>query len=139
MYNQKYEITCCITSSIIIITSTYILIKTDNFIIVFIILAGTTSFFTRIYRIIKKEYVMDHPLVYTDITFAILAFGSFIFYPFDTRVYYPVLYSFFLMIIAAIMSWNIFPVHLVEESFYFQSAGHIMISFSLLYYIIFLK
>ena len=139
MYIANYEILCCITSLIIATTSTYILIITNKYIIIFIILAGTTSYFTRLYRIIKQEYVMDHPLVYADIFFAILAFGSFIFYPFDSRVYYPVIDSFILMIIAAIMSWDIFPVNLVEESFYFQSAGHIVISFTLCYLILFMK
>ena len=37
-------------------------------------------------------------------------------------------------VIAAIMSWNIFPFNLVQESFFFQLLGHIIISISLLYY-----
>ena len=106
--------------------------------IIFIILAGTTSYFTRLYRIIEQKYVMNHPLVYADIFCAILAFVSFIFYPFDLRVYYPVIGSFILMIMAAIMSWDIFPVNLVKESFYLQSAGHIIISFILCYLVIFM-
>ena len=43
------------------------------------------------------------------------------------------------MIIAAIMSWDIFPYNLVPESFFFQLAGHIVISISLLNYAIELK
>ena len=79
---------------------------------------------------------MKHPLVYADIICAILAFGSFIIFPFDTTVYYPVIGSFILMIVAAIMSWNIFPIHLIKESFYLQSTGHIIISGSLIYSIV---
>ena len=139
MYVEKYELLCCITSWTIATTSTYILIITDNNMIIFIIIAGATSYFTRLYRIIKEEYVMNHPLVYADIIFANLAFVSFIFYPFDTRIYYPVMGSFVLMIIAAIMSWNIFPINLVKESFYFQSTGHIIISSTLCYFILFMK
>ena len=86
MYVEKYEILCCITSWIIATTSTYILIITNNNMIIFIILAGTTSYFTTLYRIIEQEYVMNHPLVYADIFCAILAFVSFVFYPFDLRV-----------------------------------------------------
>jgi len=138
MYNEKYEILCSITSGIIIITSTGIFIWTENYIIFFIIAAGTTSLCTRLYRIAKKEYIMNHPLVYADIACAIAAFSSFIIKPFDMRIYYPVICSFILMIIAAIMSWNIFPVHLVKESFYFQTAGHLGISSTLSYYAIFL-
>jgi hypothetical protein len=138
MYVEKYEILCFTTSWIIAATSTYILIITNNNMIIFIILAGTTSYFTRLYRIIEQEYVMNHPLVYADIFSAILAFVSFILYPFDRRVYYQVIGSFILMIIAAIMSWDIFPVNLVKESFYFQSAGHIIISSTLCYLVIFM-
>ena len=139
MYIKKYEILCCITSYIITTTSTYILILTDKYIIIFIIVAGITSFFTRLYRIMKEEYVMNHPLVHADIFFAILAFASFIFFPFDSLIYYPAIGSFILMIVAAIMSWNIFPVNLVKKSFYFQSIGHIIICFCLLYYILSMK
>ena len=138
MYIEKYKILCCTTSWIIAVTSTYIYIITNNIMIIFIILAGTTSYFTRLYRIIEQEYVMNHPLVYADIFCAIIAFGSFLFYPFDSRVYYPVIGSFILMTIAAIMSWKIFPVNLVKESFYFQSAGHIIISSTLCYLVLFM-
>ena len=138
MYNKNYEILCSITSSIIIITSSYILIKTDKNIIIFITLAGATSLVTRVYRIVQKEYIMNHPLVYMDIFFSILAFGTFIYDPVDLNIYNPIIFAFFLMIIAAIMSWNIFPFYLIQESFYFQLTGHIIITFSLLYYIVFL-
>ena len=133
MYVQKYEIACSITSSIIVITSTYIMIITKNYIIIFITLAGLTSLLTRLYRIKKKAYVMNHWLVYSDIFFSILAFSSFLYKPFEVTIYYNVIISFILMIIAAIMSWNIFPINLVEESFYFQFTGHAIISVSLIY------
>ena len=135
MYIKKYEILCTLTSGIIVITSTYILIETEKYIIICIIFSGVTSCATRLYRIYKEEYVMDHPIVYTGVTLAMVAFSSFILAPFDSRIYYPVIYSFCLMIVAAIMSWDIFPLHLIEESFYFQSAGHVLISFTLIYYI----
>ena len=139
MYNEKYEILCCVTSYIITTTSIIIFINTENVIIIFIIISGTISLLTRLYRLYKEEYVMNHPLVYADIIFAIIAFCTFIVYPFDQIIYYPIVISFSLMIIAAIMSWNIFPIHLIKESFYFQSTGHIIISFTLCYYIFFIE
>ena len=138
MYNETYEIACLITSEIITITSISIIIIDKNFLIIFITLAGITSFLTRLYRIIKEEYIIDHPLVYMDIFFAILAFGTFIYDPFDIEIYYPVMFAFFLMIIAAVMSWKIFPFNLVQESFYLQFTGHFIISYSLFYYLLFL-
>ena len=138
MYNEIYEILCLITSLIIIVTSICIIIIDERHILIFVTLSGIISFLTRLYRIIKKEYITDHPLVYTDIFFAILAFGSFIYDPLDIHIYYLIIFAFFLMIIAAIMSWNIFQFNLVQESFYLQLTGHILISYSLLYYVLFL-
>ena len=133
MYNQYYEVSCTITSIIIIISSTYILIITSKYMVIFIILSGIASCLTRLYRIKWKEYIMDDPIVYVDILFAIMAFCTYIIEPFTVTVYYPIIAAFILMIIAAIMSWNIFPFKLVEESFVFQLLGHIIISISLIY------
>ena len=103
--------------------------------IIFIIISGFLSCLTRLYRIRWKEYIMDHPLVYIDILFAILAFITYLVVPCIPSLYYPIVWAFVLMIIAAIMSWNIFSINLVQESFFFQLLGHIIISISLLYYI----
>ena len=137
MYNQAYEIAAATNSIIIIVTSTYILIITDNYLAVFIILSGAMSFLTRAYRIKCKEYVMNHPIVYMDIGAAILVFLTYIYDPIIICIYYPILFAFGLMIIAAIMSWKIFTIDLVEESFIFQLTGHIIISCSLISAIIY--
>jgi hypothetical protein len=136
MYIESYEIATTVTSAIIMSTSIYILYCDHNYMIIFIILSGFLSCLTRLYRIKQKEYIMDHPLVYMDIIFAILAFITYLWAPSVPSLYYPILWAFILMIIAAIMSWNIFSINLVKESFFFQLLGHIIISVSLLYYII---
>ena len=134
MYIQEYEISATITSTIIVVSSSYILIITNDYRIIFIILSGSLSCLTRLYRIALQEYIMDHPLVYMDIVFAILAFTTYIYNPYILSLYYEILFAFILMIIAAIMSWDIFPYNLVPESFFFQLTGHIIISISLLNY-----
>jgi len=138
MYIEIYEGAAALTSSIITTTSTYIFVVTNNYYVIFIIVSGTTSFATRLYRIDQQEYVMDHPLVYADIGFAIAAGISYICEPFTMTIYYPLVFAFGLMIIAAIMSWDIFPFKLIKESFIFQLTGHIIISSSLLYYTIYI-
>jgi hypothetical protein len=136
MYNESYEKSAALTSLIITTTSYYIFTINKNCYVIFIISAGATSLVTRLYRIYKKEYIMDHPLVYTDITIASLACISYIYNPFTLIIYYPLVIAFGLMVIAAIMSWNLFYVNLVQESFIFQLSGHIIISSSLVYYAI---
>ena len=131
MYNQTYEICAAINSVVIIVTSTYIFIITENYNTIFIILSGTMSYITRLYRIIHQEYVMNHPIVYLDIISAIIVFVTYIYDPYIECIYYYVLCAFGLMIIAAIMSWDIFSINLVQESFYLQFLGHIIISISL--------
>jgi len=138
MYVELYEETAAFTSFIIATTSTYIFVVTNNYYVIFIIVSGTTSLATRLYRIDQQEYIMDHPLVYADIGFAIAACISYIGKPFTMTIYFPLVSAFCLMIIAAIMSWNIFPIKLVKESFVFQMLGHIIISSSLLYYTIYI-
>ena len=138
MFNKQYEISCLITSFIITASSLCIVIVEEKQLIIFVTLSGFTSFLTRFYRILKEEYIMDHPIVYTDILFAIIAFSTFIYEPLDIHINYLIIFAFVLMIIAAIMSWSIFPVNLVQESFYFQLSGHILISYSLLYYVLFI-
>jgi hypothetical protein len=135
MYIESYEISAAITSTIIMGASLYILYRDHNYMIIFIIISGFLSCLTRLYRIRWKEYIMDHPLVYIDILFAILAFITYLVVPCIPSLYYPIVWAFVLMIIAAIMSWNIFSINLVQESFFFQLLGHIIISISLLYYI----
>ena len=137
MYIEIYEASAAMTSYIIATTSTYIFIITNDYYVILIIISGAISFATRLYRIDQQEYIMDHPLVYADIGFAITACISYLYMPFTLTIYYPLAIAFSLMIIAAIMSWNIFPFKLVKESFIFQMSGHIIISSSLLYYIIF--
>ncbi len=138
MYIEKYEASAAFTSSIIATTATYIFAVTNNYYVIFIIVSGTTSFATRFYRIYQQEYVMDHPLVYADIGFAITACLSYLYNPFTRTIYTPLVLAFCLMIIAAIMSWDIFPFKLVKESFVFQLSGHIIISISLLSYPLFI-
>ena len=135
MYIESYEISAAITSIIIMGTSIYILYREHNYMIIFIIISGFLSCLTRLYRIRWKEYIMDHPLVYLDILFAILAFITYLAIPCIPSLYYPIIWAFILMIIAAIMSWNIFSINLVAESFTLQLLGHIIICISLLYYI----
>jgi hypothetical protein len=135
MYIESYEISAAVTSAIIMGTSIYILYRDHNFMIIFIIISGFLSCLTRLYRIRWKEYIMDHPLVYMDILFAILAFITYLAMPCIPSLYYPIIWAFILMIIAAIMSWNIFSINLVQESFFLQLLGHIIICISLLYYI----
>jgi hypothetical protein len=135
MYIESYEISAAVTSAIIMGTSIYILYREHNYMIIFIIISGFLSCLTRLYRIRWKEYIMDHPLVYLDILFAILAFITYLAIPCIPSLYYPIIWAFILMIIAAIMSWNIFSINLVAESFTLQLLGHIIICISLLYYI----
>ena len=136
MFNKQYEISCLITSFIITASSLCIVIVDDKPLVILVTLSGFTSLLTRFYRIYKEEYIMDHPIVYLDILLAIIAFSVFIYDPLDIYVNYLIIFSFILMITAAIMSWNIFPFGLIELSFYFQLAGHIIISYSLLYYVL---
>ena len=135
MYIESYEISAAVTSIIIMDTSIYILYREHNYMIIFIIISGFLSCLTRLYRIRWKEYIMDHPLVYMDIIFAILAFITYLTMPCIPSLYYPIIWAFILMIIAAIMSWDIFSINLVAESFTLQLLGHIIICISLLYYI----
>ena len=92
MYIQDYEISATITSCVIVVSSSYILIITNDYRIIFIILSGSLSCLTRLYRIALQEYVMDHPLVYMDILFAIFSFllpifMIHIFYRYITKYY----------------------------------------------------
>jgi hypothetical protein len=137
MYNKSYEVSASITSLIIFFSSSYILAKSHNYLLLFIILSAFFSFLTRAYRIWCREYIMLHPLVYLDIIFAITAFITYLIFPCIPSLYYAIIWAFFFMIIAALMSWGIFSVNLVEESFIFQLLGHLIIAFSLLYYIFF--
>ena len=75
---------------------------------------------------------MDSIIVYLDIIFAILAFIIYLIYPFGC--YEIILSAFCLMIIAAIMSWNIFNINLIVESFILQMIGHLLVAFSLIDY-----
>ena len=79
---------------------------------------------------------MDHLLVYLDIIFAIIAFITFLIAPFNTDIYEMILFAFILMIIAALLSWDIFSVNLgltlVPESFILQFTGHAIIAYELL-------
>jgi hypothetical protein len=136
MYCQIYEISAIYTSSIIVATSLYIIIINQINMAIFLLLSGFFSCITRLYRIRWKEYIMDHPIVYLDIFFAILAFITYIYDPYLPEIYYPIVFAFGLMIIAAIMSWPIFNISLVRQSFILQLLGHIIISGSLLYYVI---
>lgn len=138
MYIELYEQSAALTSFVITTTSYYIFTINNNYYVLFIVTAGATSLVTRLYRIQKKEYIMNHPIVYADIGCAILACGSYIYDPFTLIIYYPLVFAFVLMVVAAIMSWNLFYVNLVQESFIFQLSGHIIISSSLLYYTIYI-
>ena len=117
MYIAYYEKFCMGTSLIIILSSSYLVVKTKNVWIVFITLAGIVSFLTRLLRVRKKEYIMDHPLVKADIGFAIVAMVTYIYQPFDNDIYWYIMTAFGLMIIAAVMSW---PQIWVVESFPLQ-------------------
>ena len=130
MYVGYYEKACMGTSLIITFSSTYLLIVTKNLWLSFIVLAGFVSFLTRLLRVRKQEYIMDHPLVKLDIICAIMAMVSYIYKPFNTEIYWTTLYAFGLMIVAAMMSW---PKIWVEESFPLQFSGHLIIACNLLF------
>ena len=132
MYVFIYEFAASITSLIIFVVPIYIFILKNTISILLISLSGLLSLITRLYRIYKKEYVMDSIIVYLDIIFAILAFIIYLIYPFGC--YEIVLSAFCLMIIAAIMSWNIFNINLIVESFILQMIGHLLVAFSLIDY-----
>ena len=132
MYNFYYESACALTSTIIFFTSTYLTIVTHNYIIIFISISGLLSLLTRLYRIYHEEYIMNHLLVHLDIVFAILAFITFLIAPFSNNIYEMVLFAFILMIIAAFLSWDIFSMNLVTESFILQLTGHCIIAYELL-------
>ena len=77
---------------------------------------------------------MNHPLVYLDILFEISSYIVFFNFPLNISIDFIIIFSFYLMIVSAIMSWEIFNINLVIESLYFQLIGHLLISYSLIYY-----
>ena len=128
MYIAIYEKSCMGTSLIITISSFYLVWKTKNLWVIFITLSGFISFLTRLFRVKKRDYIMDHPLVKADIGFAVVAMGTYIYKPFDNDIYYNIMIAFGLMIIAALMSW---PQIWIVESFPLQFLGHIIIAYNL--------
>lgn len=134
MYIDIYEKTCSITSLIIFINSIILSYNLNNLYYIIVSLSGLISFFTRLYRIKLQYYIMNHPLVYLDILFGISSYIVFFNFPLNVSIDYIIIFSFYLMILAAIMSWEIFNINFVIESFYFQLVGHLLISYSLIYY-----
>lgn len=128
MYIAIYEKSCMGTSLIITISSFYLVWQTKNLGVIFITLSGFISFLTRLFRVKKRAYIMNHPLVRADIGFAILAMVIFIYKPFDNDIYWDIMTAFGLMVIAAIMSW---PQIWVVESFPLQFLGHFIIAYNL--------
>ena len=90
-------------------------------------LLGSVGYFAtdKFKKYLTLYYVVIYPLIAFLFIFFFISGG-------------PVFFDFSYGIIAAILSWDIFPIHMIDESFYFQSAGHILISFTLLYYTIFI-
>ena len=132
-YCQTYEISCAITSLVIMFASLLLFLRDFDLELFLMFATGFTSFCTRAMRFCKKQYIMNHPLVYADICTATLTFLVYFYHPILLRIYYYVFISFCLVIVAAILSWNVFHISLVRESFILQFAAHLLISLSLIF------